>query len=66
MSAKEQARALMMRHHHLIKQRQQSMLTRAAVQIGIPVESVGEGSHIQGKSSFNAQIAYDRSPSALS
>lgn len=66
MSAKEQARALMMRHHHLIKQRQQSLLTRAAAQVGIPAEIVGEGTHIQGKSSFNAQIAYGRSPSALS
>lgn len=30
MSTQEQARALMMRHSHLIKNRQQSMLNRAA------------------------------------
>ncbi|NEP17538.1 MAG: hypothetical protein F6J97_11635 [Leptolyngbya sp. SIO4C1] len=66
MSTREQARALMSRHHHLIKQRQQSLLTRAAAQVGLPAEELGSGTRIQGKYSFNAQIAYDRSHSALS
>jgi hypothetical protein len=35
MSTEQQARALMMRHHHAIKNRQQSMLERSASEIGI-------------------------------
>lgn len=35
MSTQEQARALMMRRHHLIKNRQQSMLNRAAAEVGL-------------------------------
>lgn len=33
MSTQEQARALMMRRHHLIKNRQQSMLNRVAAEV---------------------------------
>ena len=39
MTAQDQARALMMRHHHLVKQRQQSMLGRAAAEVGLPPEA---------------------------
>lgn len=46
MSTQEQARALMMRHHHLIKNREQSMLSRTAAEIGL--EGVDGGNHIQG------------------
>lgn len=35
MSTQEQARALMMRHHHIIKNRQQSMLNRTASEVGL-------------------------------
>ena len=35
MSTQEQARALMMRHHHIIKNRQQSMLNRTAAEVGL-------------------------------
>ncbi|MBW4665195.1 MAG: hypothetical protein KME01_13495 [Chroococcus sp. CMT-3BRIN-NPC107] len=35
MSTQEQARALMMRHHHLVKNRQQSMLNRTATEVGL-------------------------------
>lgn len=35
MSTQEQARALMMRHHHIVKNRQQSMLNRAAAEVGL-------------------------------
>lgn len=45
MSTQQQARALMMRHHHLIKNREQSMLSRAAAEIG--VDSVESWNHIQ-------------------
>lgn len=66
MSTREQARALMMRHHQLIKNREQSMLARAAAEVGLPVESEEYQSRIQGKfpSSFSAD--YDRSGASLS
>jgi len=35
MSTQEQVRALMMRHHHLVKNRQQSLLNRAAAEMGV-------------------------------
>ncbi len=35
MSTQEQARALMMRHHHIVKNRQQSMLNRIAAEVGL-------------------------------
>ncbi|WLT37741.1 hypothetical protein NON20_18725 [Synechocystis sp. B12] len=38
MSTQQQARALMMRHHQFIKNRQQSMLSRAAAEIGVEAE----------------------------
>lgn len=44
MSTQEQARALMMRHHHLMKNRQQSMLNRAAAEVGLD-ESKSPESH---------------------
>ncbi|NJL85113.1 MAG: hypothetical protein HC886_02690 [Leptolyngbyaceae cyanobacterium SM1_1_3] len=66
MSAQEQARALMNRHHHQIKQRQQSMLGRASSEIGIAAETAEHWTSIQGKPSAAAQQSYDRSNSALS
>jgi two-component sensor histidine kinase len=47
MSTQEQARALMMRHHHLVKNRQQSMLSRAAAEVG--VDGLEACNHTQGK-----------------
>ena len=35
MSANEQARALMMRHQQVVKNRQQTMLGRAAAEVGL-------------------------------
>lgn len=66
MSATEQARALMNRHHHLIKQRQQSMLGRTNAEVGMPAEAAEYWSPIQGKPSASAQSSYDRSNSSLS
>ncbi|MBE7383637.1 MAG: hypothetical protein F6J95_019735 [Leptolyngbya sp. SIO1E4] len=66
MSASEQARALLNRHHHRIKQRQQSMLGRVNSEVGMPAEAASHWSHIQGKPSARAQRSYDRSQSALS
>lgn len=67
MSTQEQARALMMRHHHMIKNRQQSMLSRTAAEVGMaPEESAGYWSSIQGKPLSNASSNYDRSHSTMS
>jgi hypothetical protein len=66
MSAQEQARALMHRHHHLIKNRQQSMLSRSASEIGMPAEAAEHWSHVQGKPSASASQDYRRSRSSLS
>jgi hypothetical protein len=66
MSTADQARALMHRHHHMIKRRQQSMLGRTNSEIGMPGEVASYWSTIQGKPSANAQKSYDRSHSALS
>ena len=54
MSTQEQARALMMRHHHLLKNRQQSMLNRAATEVGL--EGTEHSNHVEDKShrSFRA------------
>ncbi|MGB3404734.1 MAG: hypothetical protein WBA77_18770 [Microcoleaceae cyanobacterium] len=64
MSAQNQARALMMRHHHQIKNRQQSLLNRSAAEIGIEVEDSLSGT--QGKPNPAFRTSYDRSQSALS
>jgi hypothetical protein len=66
MSASEQARALMNRHHHQIKNRQQSMLGRINSEVGMPAEASSHWSHIQGKPSAGAESTYGRSRSALS
>ncbi|MCU0541191.1 MAG: hypothetical protein MUE44_03270 [Oscillatoriaceae cyanobacterium Prado104] len=39
MSTQEQARNLMMRHQHLVKNRQQSLLSRAAAEVGLDAGS---------------------------
>lgn len=65
MSAQEQARALMMRHHHTVKNRQQSMLSRANAEVGMPGDTE-YWSTIQGKISTDARRCYDRSGSSLS
>ena len=44
MSTQEQARALMMRRHHVIKNRQQSMLNRAAAEVGF--EGTDNSNHV--------------------
>lgn len=66
MSASEQARALMQRHHHNIKRRQQSLLGRVNSEVGMPAESAAYWSTIQGKPTAGASRDYDRSGSALS
>lgn len=62
----EQARALMTRHHHLIKRRQQSLLGRVAAEVGLPAEAANYWNHIQGKPHPSFRVSYDRSHAALS
>ncbi|PSO47117.1 MAG: hypothetical protein BRC33_13460 [Cyanobacteria bacterium SW_9_44_58] len=61
MSAEQQARALMMRHHRMIKNRQQSMLGRAASEIGMDIDTAQYWGHIQGKPNPSFRDSYDRS-----
>jgi hypothetical protein len=63
-STQNQARALMMRHTHIIRNRQESMLERAAEEIGMEIDTAQYRTHIQGKSNFRA--TYDRSNSTMS
>jgi hypothetical protein len=66
MSAQDQARALMMRHHHRIKNRQQAMLGRTLSEAGMPSEVSESWNSIQGKPYSASELSYDRSRSALS
>lgn len=65
-SAQEQARALMMRHHHFIKNREQSMLSRSAAEVGLPVEAAEYWNPIQGKPNSSFRVSYDRSRATMS
>lgn len=66
MDTQQQARALMMRHHQMIKNRQQSMLGRTASEIGMDIKGSEHWTTIQGKPLFNALKTYDRSHAAAS
>jgi hypothetical protein len=66
MSTQDQARALMVRHHQIIKNRQQSMLARSAAEVGMPSESAHFWNHIQGKPHPSFSASYDRSGASLS
>jgi hypothetical protein len=67
MNTEDQARALMMRHHHLIKNRQQSLLGRAAAEAGMSPEDVaGYWNSIQGKPHPTFAANYDRSHASFS
>jgi len=64
MSTENQARSLMMRHHQLVKNRQQSMLNRSAAEVGM--DDANYWGHIQGKPQPSFQASYDRSNAAMS
>lgn len=64
MSTQDRARALMMRHHQMVKNRQQSMLSRASAELGL---TDGEyQNRIQGKFPADFGADYDRSNSSVS
>lgn len=65
MSSEQKARALMNRHHHNIKHRQQSLLSRTAAEIGVDVDT-NYWSSIQGKPNSGFSETYDRSHASLS
>lgn len=66
MSAQDRARALMTRHHQMIKNRQQAMLGRTLGEAGMPSEVPESWNSIQGKPYAASQVSYDRSRSSLS
>jgi len=66
MDTKQQARALMMRHHKMIKNRQQSMLGRTASEIGMDINGSEYWGNIQGKPYPSFRPTYDRSKVTLS
>ena len=59
-----QARFLMVRNQHLIKNRQQSMLNRVISEVGL--ESSHYWGHIQGKVQPTFRKNYERSHASLS
>ncbi|KKD35570.1 MAG: hypothetical protein WAN66_11865 [Limnoraphis robusta] len=64
MGTQDQARSLMMRHHQMVKNRQQAMLNRVADEVGIEVGDYH--STIQGKPTENFRTSYDRSNASMS
>ncbi|MEO6863057.1 MAG: hypothetical protein ABI180_16215 [Microcoleus sp.] len=64
MSTENQARSLMMRHHQMVKNRQQSMLNRTATEVGM--EDTHYWGHIQGKAQPSLKDSYDRSNASMS
>lgn len=66
MTTQDQARALMHRHYHLVKNRQQSMLSRVSAEVGLPAEAAHLWNHIQGKPHPSFVADYDRSGASLS
>ncbi|MGG6264490.1 hypothetical protein ACQ4M3_16505 [Leptolyngbya sp. AN03gr2] len=62
MSIQDQTRALMVRHRQMIRNREQSMLTRQASEIGMPSESA----HVVHNKTSNTIEGYDRSNVGLS
>jgi hypothetical protein len=56
----------MVRHHHMIKNREQCMLSRVASEIGMPAETAHFWNHIQGKPHPSFRATYDRSHATMS
>lgn len=59
-------RALMMRHQHMIRNREQCMLSRAAAELGMPAEVANYSSQIKGQPSSAFDGIYERSHVGLS
>jgi hypothetical protein len=65
-SVKDMARSLMVGHHNLIKNREQSLLGRVAIEVGLGADAAHYWNHIQGKVHPSFRRSYDRSHAALS
>ncbi|MDV3352375.1 hypothetical protein D0962_03495 [Leptolyngbyaceae cyanobacterium CCMR0082] len=66
MSIQESARLRIVSNRHAVTNRQRSLLSRAAVDVGMPMDSIGGGSRIQGKPRYDVQHTYGRSNAAMS
>lgn len=66
MSTQEKARALMMRHYQLVKNRQQSMLERVGEEVGLPGGASEHWNPIQGKIDPTVRMLCDRSNATMS
>lgn len=66
MSTQTQARTLMLRHHQMVKNREQAMLTRAIAELGLDIDVTHYHTHIQGKTPASFQASYDRSHASMS
>lgn len=64
MDTQAQARALMLRHQHMIRNREQCLLSRAANDVGMPAEAVLRNTE-HGKA-HPQRGGYDRSHVGLS
>lgn len=63
MDTENQARALMNRHHHIVKNRQQSLLNRTSAEVGHDASDYW--TNIQGKPQASS-LGYDRSNATMS
>lgn len=67
LSIEDRARSMMMQHHRLIKQRQQTMLSRLDVEVGLTAADAAHyWNHIQGKVHPGFRATYDRSHASFS
>ncbi|MBW4613442.1 MAG: hypothetical protein KME21_09190 [Desmonostoc vinosum HA7617-LM4] len=66
MSIADKSRALMVRQYQQVKNRQQSMLMRAAQELGLPEEISHYWNPIQGKIDPTTRMIYDRSNATMS
>jgi len=64
MNTQDQARALMIRHQNMIRNREQCMLSRAASEMGMPGEAIART--IDHGKTHPSRPTYDRSHVGLS
>ena len=66
MSIADKSRALMVREHQQVKNRQQSILMRAAQELGLLEEASHYWNPIQGKVDANTRMIYGSSHASMS
>ncbi|MCC5610174.1 hypothetical protein LC612_26295 [Nostoc sp. CHAB 5834] len=66
MSIADKSRALMVREHQQVKNRQQSMLMRTAQELGLPEQASHYWNPIQGKVDANTRMIYGPSHASMS